>query len=178
MNILQYREFINSECSNHSHTILTKKAIKLDGKNSLKMAIGCKDLKSSDYLKYKKNEILLLEISDLAAQLESLFKKTNSIAPECKKNLGDKLTKKITPKNIIQDELREKYIQTILILYKLKDHIRISLDKAKVYVVALCSTNISDVRAFQYLVNHLKASLKGLLDDVKVVPISLLVSVV
>ena len=51
MNILQYRKFIDTECSDQTNSILKRKALKIDGNNSLKMELNCKDLKTINYLK-------------------------------------------------------------------------------------------------------------------------------
>ena len=169
MNILKYREYIDTECSSHQHKILNKKALKLDGDNSLKMAIGCKDLKSCDYLKYKKDKILLIEISDLTTQMQELIQKTSCITEECKDTLGKKLQKKLKPEMIIKEELREKYLQTTLILHKLEEHVKFSFHKSKIFIIAICSNRTSDVMAFQYLINDLKACLQSFFEEIKIV---------
>lgn len=169
MNILQYRKFIDTECSNQTNTILKTKALKIDGKNSLKMEFNCKDLKSSDYLKYKKNEIIFIEISDLQKQFNDIKIKNDLLSKDCKKQLGKNLTNKIEPRNIIREELREKFIQTDLILHKLLKFIKFNIDKSKIFIIAICSNSISDVMAFQYLINDLKSSLKSFLKDIKIV---------
>ena len=72
MNICQHKEYINLECKSFGTNILTVKAIKLDGKNSLKEKINCSDFKSCDYLRYKKDKIVLIEVSDFHTQLRTL----------------------------------------------------------------------------------------------------------
>ena len=171
MNILRYREYINTECSNQENTILSKKALKLDGNNSLKMAINCSDLKSCDYLKYKKSEITLIEISDLSAQLKDLHKNIQCITDDCKIQLGKKIIKKIDPKTIIREELRDKYIQTTLILYKLKEFISITINNTRTFIIAICVVNQSDILIFDIIKKDIKNSLKGLVDGVQVVPV-------
>jgi hypothetical protein len=170
VNILKYREYIDTECTDHQQMILNKKAIKLDGNSSLKMAVECGDLKSCDYLKYKKEKILLIEISDIKRQLQDLVQKTWCISQESKETLGKKLAKKIEPKKIIKEELRDKYIQTTLILYKLVEQIKFNINKSKAFIVAICSNSNSDVMAFDFIRLQLKQSLKGLIDDVQIVP--------
>lgn len=169
MNILKYREYIDTECSNHDNKILNRKALKLDGCNSLKMSIGCKDLKSCDYLKYKKEEILLIEISDIKKQFDSIMIRKDSLTVESKKQLGKKLNKKIDPRNIIRDELRAKYLETSLILKQLTENVKFNINKSKIFIIAICSKNISDIMAFQYLINDLKSSLKAFLKDVQII---------
>ncbi|MCT7529606.1 hypothetical protein N5T79_10655 [Aliarcobacter cryaerophilus] len=170
MNILKYREFINTECSNQQQK-LKKRAIKIYGSNSLKMAIGCGDLKSCDYLKYKKENILFIEISDLKKQFTDICSKTESLSKDTKKQLGKILTKRIDPRNIIRDETRSKYLETINILNilnELTSYVKFNIKKSKIFIIAICSDNISDIIAFQYLERDLKVSLNNFVIDVKV----------
>lgn len=169
MNIFKYREFIDTECSNQQDTQLGVQALKLDGQNSLKMAIGCGDLKSCDYLKYKRNEILFIEISDLNMQFSDLIQKTSCIDQECKDKLGKSIQKRIEPKSIINHEMKDKCIQTNLILYKLSECIKVSLDRIKILIIAICSDNLSDTMAFDFIKINLKQTLKSLVSDVKII---------
>lgn len=169
MNILKYRQLIDTECSNQQNTQLSVKAVKLDGQNSLKMAIGCGDLKSCDYMRYKKDKILLIEISDLKMQIADLIQKTSCISQECKDSLGKTIQKRIEPTAIINHEMKDKCIQTNLILYKLSENIQISLDKIKILIVAICSDSLDDIIAFNFIKINLKQTLKSLVGDVKIV---------
>lgn len=169
MNILKYREFVDTECSNQQNTKLNKKAIKIDGDDSLKMNIGCGELKSCDYIRYKRDKILFIEISDLKKQLIDLSDKTSCITQECRDSLDKRIKKRIVPKNIIREEMRTKFVQTDLIFHKLLKFVRFNIEKPKIFTIALCSNNTSDVIAFQYLETDLKSSTKTFLKDVKVV---------
>ncbi|QKF58959.1 hypothetical protein [Aliarcobacter lanthieri] len=169
MNILKYREFIDTECSNNQQIKLDKKAIKIDGNNSLKMTIGCGDLKSCDYLRYKKDKILLIEISDLKKQFTDICSKTELLSKDTKKQLGKILTKKIDPRNIIRDETRSKYLETINILNELTSYVKFNMKKSKIFIIAICSNNISDTIALQYLERDLKISLNNFVKDVRVI---------
>ena len=169
MNILQYREHINTECSNHQDTILSKKAIKVDGNSSLKMALKCGDLKSCDYLKYKKEKIFMIEISDLNFQLKKLSIELNPITNSVN-SLSKSTSKMLKPMNIIQKELKEKVTNSMLILNELVKYIHFMVTKTKVFIVALCTNSKSDIMIFDKIRKDLKRHLKILVDDIILLP--------
>jgi len=155
MKILQYREFINTECTNTDNTILNKKAIKIDGVKSLKKYACCTHLKSCDYLKYKKSKIILVEISDLKAQIINLKKSYD--------------TKEIL--QMIYRELKEKITQTLLFLEALSKKILFDTTKHKIFTIAICTESKSDILIFSKIVKDLKKHLQIFLYDVKLVPV-------
>lgn len=169
MNILKYKELIDTECSNQSDSILNIQAIKVDGTNSLKMLLKCGDLKSCDYLRYKKDKILLIEISDLNFQLANLTRELGSNIPNT--TVVSKSTAKLfRPMNIIQKELKEKVTNTILILNELIKYVKFNINKIKIFVVALCTNSTSDIMIFDRVKRDLKKQLKVLIDDIILIP--------
>lgn len=175
MKILRYKCFIDTECK-ENNLYIPKKALKIDGNHGLKMDINCKDLKSCDYFKYKKNEIVVIEISNLEKQFKDLQSKSSLLTKSQKKQLGNSLSKRIEPISIIREELREKYLQTDLILHKLTDYVKYNIKKSKVYIIALCSNSESNAMMFQHLKYDLKSSLKPHSSDIKIICVKDLVS--
>lgn len=175
MKILKYRCLIDTECEDNK-LAKPKKALKIDGYCSLKMDINCKDFKSCDYLRYKKSEIILIEISNLEKQFMDIESKSSLLTKVQKKQLGNTLSKRIEPMSIIRDELRDKYIQTDLILHKLTDHLQFNIKKSKTYIIAICSNNQSSVIMFQCLLYDLKSSLKLHSKDIKIICVKDLVN--
>lgn len=66
--LLKYRQRIDTECTNTDARVLDLKAIKLDGDNSLKEALGLAGIKTCDYLRRKGGRAVLIECTDLVRQ--------------------------------------------------------------------------------------------------------------
>jgi len=168
MNISKYEHYIDLECSNFENNILNIKAIKIDGKESLKEEISCSDFKSCDYLLDRDDKIQLIEISDFHTQLEKLKLQYQSL--KLCKDTDKKVLKRNHPMSIIKKEIRDKYIQTLLILQELVKYIDFNISKAKEYILAFCIDNISDIMIFENIKNELLSSLKGHIEEVKLIP--------
>lgn len=153
-----FSEKIDTECSVINSPILDIKAIKLDAnKNSLKDNLYCKNLKSCDYFKRKKNSIYFLELSDFNAQLEKL---SNNTTPK-------------EAKKYIQMEVRLKISDTLLIYYQLLDKYNIK-DKnylKKKVLLAICLNNIRDIQNIDRIMRQLTSHYCPThLSSIKVIP--------
>ena len=168
MNIIYYREYIDTECSRLNNVVLDIKAIKVDGNNSLKMSLKCGNLNSCDYFRYKKDKFLLIEITDLNYQLQNLNSELSGIDTS---TMGKKTSKKFKPMHIIQKELKDKISNTQLILNELQKVLNFSLNKLKIFIVALCTTSQSDIMIFDKIKRDLKRQLGVLVDDIWLVPV-------
>lgn len=183
MKLLQYRQRIDTECTNLTQPVLSIKAIKLDGegKGSLKNTLGLASIKTCDYLRSRKGEALLIECSDLVRQHNNefpVFQQLESLAesvadPEQKKRLCRKI-ERMKPDACIRQEMRYKCIHSLLLLYRLGERsgfrVEEKFNRGIKFVVAICTHSTSDVMAFQHLRQNLQATLKGVADSVCVVP--------
>ena len=143
MNLLRFREKINTECSLIGSPILNVKAIKIDANlKSLKQEVGCKNLKSCDYFRRKKDKFYFIELSDFHLQLENLKKKSNTT----------------DDKKYIKIEVRLKLSDTLIIFQNLIKKYKIKYEntqlKNKVLLV-ICKENLSDTIAFNYISKEL-----------------------
>lgn len=177
--LFKYREKILTECEEDKR--IAKRAIKFDGKeNNLKEDIGYAILKSCDYIKYTKKNILYIEISNLKKQYTNLNKEYNSIKNNYSNIKKSKLF--IQPKKIIINELRDKCIQTDLFLCKLQEYVRYLETKEKIFIVSICISNPSDVIVFEplkkELLTDLKNSLKKIIDDIQIISVEHLETVI
>lgn len=161
MNLLGYREFINTECSLIGSPILKVKAIKIDDnkkKQNLKQQLGCKNLKSCDYFRRKKDKFYFIELSDFHQQLIDLKKENNN---------------EIASK-IIKDEIRLKLSETLLLYYQLLRQCTVNDCNQKLKNKALltvCKEKKSDVIVFAKLERDLsRYYCPTHLSSIKVIP--------
>ncbi len=179
MNLLPYCQKIDTECSDSPNSILKLRAIKLDGKKSLKESLGLADVKSCDYLRVRRRKATVIECSNLPRQHQNELKQYNKLTA-CATDKSDralrKAIEKLHPEKTIREELRYKCIHSLLLLHRLADRIGFKLDEkfqnGIEYVVAICAESSADVMAFQNLEGKLFANLKGIVQKVKVVPAS------
>ena len=147
MNLTQYTEYMQTECSLQGNPILTIEAIKVDGSddNSLKKLLCDNSLKSCDYIKFTNNEICFIEFSDFYEQLSNLEKKyeeieTSNITFEDIKYL-QKRKLIISPNNTVKIEIQNKIAETILLYDLICTNCSVSEheDKNKEFLICLCS---------------------------------------
>lgn len=143
-----------------------KKLLKLDGDGeSLKVFLGLGKLKSCDFLTCKQDSYRLIEVSDLQSQFHCLQDRV----VELKKHLTTKELKTcFYPREVITNELRDKYLHSLLILNRLQKIKQIK-DRKKQFIVVLCQGDKTDIMAFQFIVSKLTQSLSGLVDKVEVI---------
>jgi len=141
MQLLKYREKINTECTLLSNPppILSIKAIKIDGTpKGLKHKVGCRHLKSCDYFRQKKENFYFIEISDFYQQLLNL-KKTKKHEEAVKE---------------IKNEVHSKLSETLLIYQQLQNYFKFNEKKAllkkKTFLVT-CQERKSDSLVFAKL---------------------------
>jgi len=156
--ISSFKEDIKTECSVADNPILNIKALKLDAnKDSLKQKLFCKNLKSCDYFKRKKDTIYFVELSDFNAQLERL---SNISTPK-------------DAKKYINMEVRLKISDTLLIYYKLLDKYNIS-DRnylKKKFLLAICLDNIRDIQNIDRILRGLESHYCPThLSSIKIIP--------
>jgi hypothetical protein len=138
MQLLRHREYIKTECSFIGEPILKVQALKIDADNkSLKQQLGCKNLKSCDYLKRKSKCFYFIELSDLHAQLINL--KTTYTQKEALK--------------IIKEEIRLKLSESLHIYNQLtiKTNFTNNMSLKKKALLALCKEKKQDVVAFDFM---------------------------
>lgn len=184
MECLPYREWIDTECHYQDATkrFLPLKGIRIDGEGqSLKHGLGLGSAKSCDYFRFLHQRAFLIECSDLSQQriqLEKLYKTTEDamiIAEHPKGRDKKKILKTLRPEPIIRSELKNKCLNTLLILHRLLESKGLSVkDKFAgqlYFVVALCQESQADVIAFQALESQLKQDLSPqVVKTVKVIP--------
>jgi len=161
MKLLGYREFINTECSLINNPILKIKAIKIDSnknKNNLKQQMGCKNLKSCDYFRRRKDSFYFIEISDFHTQLE---------------NLKSKFSNKEASK-IIKNEIRLKLSETLLLYNQILKQLYIKDDNQKLknrVLLTVCKSSIPDTIVLAYLSRELtKHYCPTHFSEIKVIP--------
>lgn len=119
----------------------------------------------------------MIECSNLRRQLENEledFRALQKIVGSGGSRQQRKRFAQLAPDVRIREEMRYKCIHSLLILHRLGESVGFKVkdkfDKGLIFIIAICSTSAADVMAFQYLVAELKPTLKGIVDDVKVVP--------
>ncbi len=137
----KFYENIDTECR-IMIPLLDIKAFKIDAnQKNLKQQLGCKNLKSCDYFKRKKDTIYFLELSDFNAQLKELTETKTTI----------------DVKKYIKMEVRLKISDTLLIYYQLLDKYNIR-DKnylKKKLLLAICQNNIRDIQNIDRIMRNL-----------------------
>ncbi len=162
--LLEFREHIDTECENLS--ILNLKAMKLDESKNLKISfrkkmkmghIGC-----CDYIRFSRDNLILIEFSDLIKQKRALEKKHRDI------KASDK---------VIREENINKIKNTLLLLsYYLKSKKIVDIYSKK-FILGVCSNTKSDLIAFEKLKLELISATKPLIDTVSIVPINSKISI-
>ena len=161
MKLLQYRQYIDTECTTLPDPVLPVKAIKLDGegKDSLKNALELADIKTCDYLRNRKGEALLIECSDLVRQRNNelpIYQQLTELAEdvadrEQKRSVLNKI-KRMKPDACIRQEMKYKCIHSLLLLYRLGERsgfrVEEKFNRGIKFVVAICTHSTSDVMAF------------------------------
>jgi hypothetical protein len=171
MQLLKYREKINTECTLVSNPapILSIKAIKIDGTpTGLKIWIGKGNTKSCDYLTQRNRSNFFIEISDFYAQLSDLQNKT-SIKNPSKKTLSE-------AKEYIFNEIISKLQGTNSIFVKLVSRIQYNQAKQdfdKKALLVTCKESSQEAIVFAQLQRELKRDkrLKAFkLETIKFIP--------
>lgn len=177
MQLRNYCEYINTECDNSNSPILAVKALKLDGKNSLKESLQLANVKTCDYLRRKQGKALLIECSNLVRQVANeseYYNQAQQAVAGQDRQLRKQVEKRFDPESRIREEMRYKCIHSLLLLHRLADRLGFRLDhkfsNGVVFIIAICTESKADVMAFQGLVTKLKPTLQGIADSVKVVP--------
>ena len=165
MSLLQFRENINTECR-IPFPILKIKALKIDAnKNSLKQKVGCKNLKSCDYFKRKKDNLYFIEISDFHDQFVQLSKLSNT--SKAAKDIKLEVRLKLSDSLLIH--------QNILRIFNVSAK-NISLKNKSLLTV--CLGNKSDVIIFSWLERELtKHYCPTHFNSIKIIPYTELVNI-
>lgn len=180
--LLPYLEKINPECADEP--CLAYKALRIDGDGqTLKWQVGFADVKSCDYWFPAKSKPVLIECSDLKQQ-RALLKSTHDIlSSKLDKRVAEeraalKALKKREPEKVIFQEMRDKCVQTQLIVIKVLESLglkdRHGYTNNSIFIVAFCSKNKSDTVAFDMLNRQLSNHLKKAVGKVFVLPTSML----
>lgn len=160
MSLLKYSEFINTECS-VPKPILSVKALKIDANTkSLKSKLGCKNLKSCDYFKRRKQNFYFIEISDFHTQFESLT--SSKTSKEAKKDINLEVRLKLSDTLLIYQKLLEKFklkkcnceLKKKVLLSVCKKDLRdsIFLDKiARELTKHYCPEHLSSIQLIPYI---------------------------
>ena len=166
---------IDLECSELRVKVIEVEAYQLDNKgrgdniqHGLKKEVKLDGIKSCDYFLEKENKIYLIEISDFFSQFE-LIKLTYQKIIDCNKlNRADRrLINKHSPERILKAEIKNKYLNTLLILSyaNLIDGIT-----QRSFILALCNFEQEIVMIFDRLKREIKNDLKILVDEVEIIP--------
>lgn len=184
MNLLRFREHIDTEFKDKYAQVLAVKALKTDSeKDSLKYFLNMESAKSCDYIRFKGHKKLwMIECSDIGAQNENLSSiiqllkgKICSVDPKlnkkCNKSEIRTITKAFKPEAVIHNEFRQKCIETTLLVHKITDKLNISFaekfDK-KHFVILVKKMDHTNVLFYDALRIKLKSGLKGIVDDVAI----------
>jgi len=162
MSLLSFLEKIDLECKDFpKESILNCKALRLDGKGKrgLRGQLGLGDQQNCcDYLLPNRDKLILVEISDLIAQLKNL-QKQKDVQKQMKR------------------EVKIKILSTLIILFKLPTKFKIAHEaiheKQLEIIFVICSHNPDDVLEFEYLTSEIKNILSPLCKEVKIVDISM-----
>jgi len=138
MKLLEYREFIHTECDRLDNPILSIKAINLD---SLKLNINCSALKSCDYMKKRNQKLYFIEISDFHYELSDYLEA----------GVEEKKAKKI-----VKEGISLKISNSLLIFTEMQKQLNIKDIEIKKVLLIFCKTSDSDVIAFDYLSRNLE----------------------
>jgi len=168
----EYLNNIDLEC-NSKNNIISIKAYQLDNKGRGSATVrGIKDklkvdgIKSCDYFLESDEKIFIVEISNFFKQLEDLRETYNKIKKLNIKNL--KLIKNyMSPENIIKSEIKNKYLNTLLILNYF-NFVNVQ-QKKKVYFLVFCEENKDLTILFDKIQRELRNDLKVLIDDIKII---------
>jgi len=160
MSLLSFLEKIDLECIDFpKESILNYKALRLDGqgKQGLRGQLGLGDQHNCcDYLRPNNNRLILIEISDLIAQLKSLQKVKDA-------------------QKTMRREVKIKILSTLIILFKLPTKFKIAHEiiheKQLEVIFVICSNNSDDVLEFEYLTIEIKNILSPLIKNVKILSI-------
>ena len=186
LKLSDYKEYVDTEFEKPKKTTLPIKAFKTDAvENSLKKKLSMQTPKSCDYISFKGNKALsMIEFTDLISQEANLIKKLNSLKDKvcsldtenkkkCFKKEAQDLEKSLGIKNIIANELRQKCIETTLLVHKILDHKKIFYSERfdnKRFIVVVKEVNAANSVAMQGLRNDLKSGLNGIVNSVSVIP--------
>jgi len=143
------------------------KAYQLDNKGrgedtifGLKTKLKLDRIKSCDYFLYDNNKLLIIEISDFFRQLEFL-KELYSEVKKCNLSNFDKVKKYVSPSKIIKDEIKNKYLNTLLILSFCNE---VDINNEKILFLIFCIKKNEDAKALNVLGIKLK---KEIIDNVE-----------
>lgn len=183
----EYIEYIDVEFKGVSP--LSVKAIRTDHKNnSLKSKLDLNCLKSCDYIKFKGFKTLtLIECSDLDRQKRYLDNSLENLILQCDKEQSGELKKcasvvkkqyKKIATNVIVEELKTKYKDSLLLVNKITDKCDINFtqrfDKRNFYIVtnklevSSKDASIAKDKLKKDLERELKDSMYFIVDSVKV----------
>lgn len=166
-----YFEKMDTECISNgtSSPSLDKVALKVDGNgSSFKQSIGCNKLKSCDYFKAKSDTFYFIEFSDLPAQFNNVSVRFKELKES--RVLTSKELKSFQADKVILKELREKYFHSLLIFHQMSKVYLINDSRRKSFCIGICLENQSDGIFFQAFKSRVEDSLRGLVDEVKIVP--------
>lgn len=166
---------------------IEKFGYKMDGNDGVRNLCFLTELKSVDYLHAKNEEFFLIEFTDLARQHSGILLKIETIKQS---NLNKKDQRDYIKglSSEIQREMREKFIHSLQILHKVKDHfINVPeqiTDTLKAFLIVFANfdNDTTDEKKFEIarFIDNLKDNLSNSLPDqlykeVKLIPLNNLV---
>lgn len=155
MKILYYREKINTECDVLDNPELDVKAIDLD---KLKSRVNCAQMKSCDYLRKKKRELLFIEISDIKYEISDSIE-NGLIEKEARKKCKEGIRLKLSETIHIFDKIVQKY------------NIDITTISDKKAYIATCRSEQADVIAWSRMEQGLTGNyVPQLYSSIKIIP--------
>jgi len=170
-----YLKEIDLECNYEDDKVMIK-AYQLDDKGrgsstvfGIKHKLKVDKIKSCDYFLENDEKIFIVEISNFFKQLEYLRETYNKIKKYENLDRKDlKLVKScISPESVIKSEIKNKYLNTLLILSYFD---LIKNKNKKVYLVlAFCVNNSDVVRVLDNLKRELKSDLQNLAYDIRLI---------
>lgn len=185
-NLSFFEENIYTEFQPPYGKTLQVKALKTDaqGAGSLKSTLGVAKIKTCDYISINENKIFMIEITDLKRQEdgveELLIALKNKLCPVdtnnqrfCVKSEALKIEKAFKAKDLIFSELRQKCIETTLLVHKIADRknfLYTEKFKNKNFIIVIKEMTSSEAPAMQSLEVKLRSALTDIVDLVRVVP--------
>lgn len=178
---------MNSECNTDNNKILKLKGLRIDRKdNSNNLTknkeYGIKDhmkldIKSCDYMRFKNTKVLLIEFTDIEKQKDEFLNRRKikiiTTREKAEKRINDLKEEEI--KNLIQEELRRKFVESIIVFYYICKNFNININKVKnfnfISVLVLCQ-EINDPLFLENLRLNLKNGLNGIISDIKIITVN------
>lgn len=174
MQLRHFLETMAKECPHFAQALITQKAIRLDGQGDtgLQALLGMKSqCNCCDYLLPNKDEVFLIELSDLIKQLIDLQAKNKKAPKDQKECLQDEVDK-------LRQEMKLKIFGSLIVLFKIPTKFQITHQEVHqkkitaIFVVCSQESNLEHSLVFEKLAIDIGCMFsKTLISEVKILDI-------